>query len=218
MVRRLQVLNAMSATHDMMKAVVAAFAPVLKATGYRKQGARFREEVSPTVVRLVNIQSSQWNMGTEGQFTVNLGVYHRDLAALHDACPVVELPLVQHCVVQQRLGFLMPVGKDFWWSINSKTDLAALGSEVASAWEKYGKPWLDSNSTLEDARDFLMGRNWYFLAAMASLAMGKPDDAHHCLNKAIEDWPEGKKRLEAWRAIHLLQPPKASRRTARLRR
>ena len=68
----------MSATQEMMKVVVAAFAPTLKAAGYRKQGARFREEVSHTVVRLVNIQSSPWNMGSEGQFTVNLGVYHRD--------------------------------------------------------------------------------------------------------------------------------------------
>jgi hypothetical protein len=197
LVRQHQVLDAMSATHDMMKVVVAAFAPTLKAAGYRKQGARWREEASSTVVRLVNIQSSQWNMGTEGQFCVNLGVYHRDLAALHDACPVVESPLVQHCVVWQRLGFLMPVGKDYWWSFNSKTDLVALGSEVASAWEKYGEPWLDVNSALEGAREFLLARNWYFLAAMAGLAMGKPDDAHYWLDKSNELWPEGKERIEA---------------------
>jgi hypothetical protein len=205
----------MSATNDMMKVVVAAFAPALKAAGYRKQGARFRDEVSATVVRLVNIQSSQWNMGSEGRFCVNLGVYHRDLAALHDACPVVESPLVQDCVVQKRLGFLMPVSKDFWWSINDKTDLATLGSEVASAWEKFGKPWLDTNSTLEGAREFLLGRNWHFLAAMASLAMGQPDDAHHWLDKSNELWPEGRERIEAWRAAHLLKLPKASRRTSR---
>jgi hypothetical protein len=195
----------MSATHDMMKVVVAAFAPALKASGYRKQGTRFREDVSPTVVRLVNIQSSRWNIGSEGEFTVNLSVYHRDLAALHDTLPVVESPLVQHCVVQQRLGFLMPIGKDYWWKINDKTDLEALGSEVASAWEEYGKPWLHSNSTLEGARDSLLGQKWYFLAAMASLAMGKPDDAHHWLDKALEDWPAGKDRVEAWRARHLLR-------------
>ncbi|HTU92599.1 MAG TPA: DUF4304 domain-containing protein [Gemmataceae bacterium] len=206
-------LLGMSATQNMMKVVVAAFAPTLKAAGYRKQGARFREEVSPTVVRLVNIQSSPWNMGSEGHFCVNLGVYHRDLAALHDACPVVESPLVQHCIVQHRLGFLMPVGKDYWWSINDKTDLAALGSKVALTWEKYGKPWLDSNSTLEGAREFLLIRNWHFLAAMASLAMGKPDDAHYWLDKSNELWPEGRERIETWRANHLLQLPKSIRRT-----
>jgi Domain of unknown function (DUF4304) len=205
----------MSATPEMMKVVVAAFAPALKAAGYRKQAARFREDVSPTVIRLVNIQSSAWNMGSEGQFTVNLGVYHRGLAELHDACPVVESPLVQHCDVQQRLGCLMPVGRDYWWSIDSKTDLVALGSKVASAWEKYGKPWLDTHSTLEGARDFLLSMDSHFLAAMASLAMGKPDDAHHWLDKANEEWPEGSGRIEAWRAAHLLQLPQASRRTRR---
>jgi hypothetical protein len=205
----------MSATGDMMNVVVAAFAPTLKAAGYRKQGARFREDVSPTVVRLVNIESSQWNMGREGRFAVNLGVYHRDLAALHDACPPVEEPLVQHCLVQQRLGFLMPVGKDHWWSIDDKTDLMALGAEVASAWTKYGKPWLDANSKLEGARDFLVARNHHFLAAMASLAMGKPDDAHRWLDRSNEVWPEGRERIEAWRAAHLLQPTQVSRRTRR---
>jgi hypothetical protein len=191
----------MSATHDMMKVVVAAFAPTLKVAGYRKRGITFREEVSSTVVRLVNIQSSWWNTGDEGQFSVNLGVYHRDLAALHDGCPAVESPLVRHCIVQERLSLLMGLGKD--WSIDSKTDLVALGCDVASAWEKYGKPWLDSNSTLEGARAFLLSRNWHFLAAMASLAMGKVDDAHHWLDKSNEVWPEGKERIEAWRTSHL---------------
>lgn len=193
----------MSATNDMMKEVVAAFAPTLKKAGYRKQGANWREEVSSTVVRLVNIQSSPWNMGGEGQFCVNLGVYHRDLAALHDSSPVVESPLVRHCLIQQRLGFLMPIGKDHWWSINDETDLAALGSEVATDWETHGKPWLDAKSTLEGAREFLLSRKMYFLAAMTSLAMGKPDDAHHWLDKSNELWPQGKERIEAWRTAHL---------------
>lgn len=205
----------MSATQEMMKLVVDAFSPTLKAAGFRKRAATWREEVSPTVVRLVNIQSSEWNMGNNGRFCVNLGVYHRDLAALHDACPIVEAPLVQHCLVKQRPGFLMPVGKDYWWSINDNSDLAAVGSEVASAWEKYGKPWLDTNSTLEGAREFLLGRGWHFLAAMASLAMGKPDDAHHWLDKCNELSPEGQDRIEAWRSAHLVHLPKVSRRTSR---
>ena len=206
----------MSATHDMMKPVVATFAPTLKTAGYRKQGARFRQEVSPTVVRLVNIQSSQWNVGSDGEFTVNLGVYHRDLAALHDAMPVVDSPLVQHCIIQQRIGFLMPVGRDFWWPINPinpKTDLVALGAEVAAAWLKYGKPWLDAKSTLEGARDFLLEQKHYFLVAMASAAIGNTDDGHHWLDKAIEEWPSGKERLEAWRNVHLPAVARTRRRT-----
>src|SRR5262245_19891647 len=204
----------MSATNDMMKDVVAAFAPALKSAGYRKQGARFRHDTSPTVIQLVNIQNSQWNVGSEGEFTVNLGVYHRDLAALHDAMPVVESPLVQHCIVQQRIGHLMPVGRDFWWSINPKSDLTALGEEVAAAWVKYGKPWLEAKSTLEGAREHLLDQKHYFLVAMASCAMGKPDDARHWLDKTIEEWPEGKERIEAWRTAHLPPLTKGRRRTS----
>jgi len=199
----------------MMKGVVAAFAPTLKSAGYRKQGARFRQEVSATVIQLVNIESSRWNVGSEGEFTVNLGVYHRDLAALHDALPVVESPLVHDCIVQQRIGFVMPVGRDFWWSINPKTDLVALGAEVAAAWLKYGKPWLDAKSSLDGARDFLLEKKHYFLVAMASAAIGNQDDAHHWLDKAIKEWPSGKQRMEAWRSTHLTPLTEARRRTKR---
>lgn len=205
----------MSATRDMMKTVVAAFAPALKSFGYRKQGARFRNESSPTVVRLVNIQSSSWNSGSEGQFTINLGVYHRDLAALHDELPVVDLPLVQHCVVQERIGCLMPARRDVWWSIDQKTDLVALGEKFAANWIKYGNPWLEEKSTLDGARAYLLDQKHYFLVAMASLAIGKSDDAQHWLDKTIEDWPSGKDRVEAWRSTHLPQRALRQRRTMR---
>src|SRR5262245_66669560 len=110
----------MSATNDMMKDVVLAFAPALKSAGYRKQGARFRHDASPSVVRLVNIQSSQWNVGSEGEFTVNLGVYHRDLATLHDAMPVVEAPLVQHC--RQTANWVLDPGRKGLLVVNHSKD------------------------------------------------------------------------------------------------
>jgi hypothetical protein len=192
----------MSQTNEMMRKVVAAFAPTLKVAGYCKQGFRFRREVSVTATCLVNFQSSQWNMGDKGTFTVNLGVYHRDLAALHDVLPVRESPLVQHCAIQQRLGFLMPIARDFWWSIDSKTDLTGLGTEVALAWTKYGNPWLTLNSSLEGARDFLLGRKSYFLAAMASLAMGEREESERLLTKSLDDAPLLNDRIEAWRKLH----------------
>ena len=167
------------------------------------------------MIRLVNIQSSQWNIGSDGEFTLNLGVYHRDLAELHDAMPVVESPLVQQCIVQQRIGFLMPVGRDFWWSNNPKTDLTGLGEAVAAAWVRYGKPWLEAKSTLQGAREHLLEQKHYFLVAMASFAMGKPDEAHHWLDKTIDDWPSGKQRIEAWRSAHLTALPHARRQTKR---
>jgi len=205
----------MSTTREMMKTVVAAFAPALKSVGYRKQGARFWNESSPTVVRLVNIQSSSWNSGCEGQFTVNLGVYHRDLAALHDGMPVVNSPLVQHCVVQARIGRLMPARRDVWWSIDQKKDLVALGEKVATIWIKYGNPWLEARSTLDGAREHLLSMKDYFLVAMASLAMGNPDDAQLWLDKAVESNPLCKDHVDAWRSTYLHQTAVRQRRTKR---
>src|SRR5262245_49181129 len=128
-------------------------------------------------------------------------------------CPLLNRRLCS-TVVQQRIGFLIPVGRDFWWSITPKTDLTALGKEVAATWVKYGKPWLEAKSTLEGAREHLLDQKHYFLVAMASYAMGKPDDARHWLDKTIEEWPEGKERVEAWRSAHLPPLTKGRRRTS----
>jgi hypothetical protein len=194
----------MSAIRDKIaEAINSGFAPVLKAGGYRKKGFNFERVASPTVVRLVNVQCSQWNDATEGKFTVNLGVYHRDVAALHDALPVVESPLAKDCIVQERLGFLMPGHKDQWWRVDKRTDLTALGAKVASAWYKFGKPWLDLHSSLEEARRFLLRHNHFFLAAMASHAMGEKQETKRWLARAIQDWPGGKERIDAWRRSHL---------------
>jgi hypothetical protein len=194
----------MSAIREkIVEAVTSGFAPVLKAAGYRKKGFNYHQEVSPTVVRLVNVQCSQWNDEFEGRFTVNLGVYHRDLAALHDALPVVASPLVKDCVVQERLGFLLPAHRDHWWSVDSRTDRTALGERVARDWSKYGRPWLDLHSSLEEARRFLVAHNHFFLAAMASHALGQSRDAERWLARALEDWPDGNERIDAWRRSHV---------------
>jgi hypothetical protein len=193
----------MSSTANIMKAAIAVFAEALKSEGYQRNGQLFREAVSPTVVKLVEIQKSQWNNASDAKFTINLGVYHRDLAALHDAAPVVASPGVRHCAIQQRIGALMPGRRDVWWSIKHTTDPAELGEKLVSAWTGYGKPWLKTVSTLRGAQRHFLAEEAYFLAAMASLAMGRPKDAERWLDRAIEDWPEARNRFEAWRSKHL---------------
>jgi hypothetical protein len=197
------VLEMSEIRNKIREAVNSGFAPLLKSAGYRKNGFNFRQDVTPSVFRLVNVQCSQWDTQTKGEFTVNLGVYHSDLAALHPMLPVTDSPLVKDCVVQERLGFLMPRGKDFWWTIRPDSDAKALGTRVAAAWNKYGRPWLELNSSLPEARKFLLGRNHFFLAAMASHALGQKSETLRWLSKAIEDWPEGEERIEAWRRRHL---------------
>jgi hypothetical protein len=189
----------------MMKTVVAAFSPAMKSAGYRKQGARFWNEPSPTVVRLVNLQSSSWNSGCEGTFTVNLGVYHRDVAAFHDGITVKSSPLVQNCIIQTRIGRLMPEPRDVWWSFDSHTDLVALGKEVASIWVEYGKPWLEARSSLDGARVHFLQENENLFLAMVSLAMGNTAEAEVWLDKAVDQNPFCKDYVNSWRCAHLHQ-------------
>jgi hypothetical protein len=175
----------------------------LKASGYRRTGLNFSQEATPTAVRLLNLQLSRWNAARNGELTINLGVYHRDLAALHDSMSVCETPLTADCVVQQRIVFLMPVKRDFWWKVDEQTDVDALGSKTAFAWSEYAKPWLDAHTSLSQARDFLVSQDHFMLAAMASLALGQRANAEKWLAVALKNWPEGAQRLEAWWKKHL---------------
>jgi hypothetical protein len=194
----------MSAIHEKIGAVVSCgLAQALKSAGYRKKGFNFGQDVSTTVVRLVNVQASQWNTAREGEFTINLGVYHRDLAELHDILPPVKSPKVYDCVIQQRIGLIMPERLDHWWSITRSTNIAALGAEVAEVWYEYGKPWLELHCSLKQAREFLITHNHFFLAAMASLALGQKREARQWVTRASVEWPGGADRIRAWRDHHL---------------
>jgi hypothetical protein len=194
----------MSESKDRITEVVKrGLGPALKVAGYRKKGFHFRQEISPIVTRLVTVSCSPWNSAAAGQFTLDLGVYHRDIAALHDAMPVVNSPTAIDCVIRQRIGFVMPVGRDYWWQVSDKTDFSTLGTKVASAWINYGNPWLESHSSLREGRRFLAAQNHFFLAAMASVALGEPAEAHRWLDRAVRDWPGGADRIETWRRTHL---------------
>lgn len=186
-------------------------APVLKSQGYRKDRRTFRRrEVQGT--RVVNVQGSQWNAEDEGRFTVNLGVYFPTVVPFLDWMRETERPTEGDCVVNERIGFVMPARLDHWWAVTSETDLSALAREVREAWEQFGAPWLDAHADLEAARTLAMHKNLPYWAAAVSLALNDQASARAHLAEALAA-ASGKANLTAqlrdWGRRHGINPEAA---------
>lgn len=103
-----------------MTGVVARLAPGLKADGFRRFGATFNRVAEPGLVHVVGFQAGKWG----DEFTVNLGVYVREIDDLFDSVwggskagvPGVDGPVKEHeCWLRGRLGGIRRGGGDIWW-------------------------------------------------------------------------------------------------------
>jgi len=180
--------------------VRTGLAPVLKKAGYRKTARTFRKS-SESSTRVTNLQASWTNNGSEGRFTLNLGVYFPEAARIHGLLRVTDEPVESDCVVSQRIGFLMPGGRDHWWEVTELTDLDALAAQVAEAWERYGHAWLDEHTDIEKARAFMLRRGMPFWGAIFSLVMSNRADAAAYFDQARHEAtgrPELQETLRIW--------------------
>jgi hypothetical protein len=166
--------------------VELGLAPRLKRAGYRKSGRTFRHIAGPAT-KVTNLQGSWTNQGSEGRFTINLGVYFPEAARLHGLFPVTQQPLESHCVVHARIGSLMPVHRDFWWKVTDGSSLTDLSLEVGEAWERYGKPWLDEHTDVLKARDFMQRLGMPFWSAIFSIIAGDRAGASTFLEQALHE-------------------------------
>jgi len=135
----------MSASVSPKESVLAALREVLKAPGFKKRGAVFHR-ASMDVVHLVGLQSSASSTIHATKVTVNLAVWCKRLAD-----PGVE-PSVMTAHWRCRLGELMPLHSDAWWSLPGKGAAALAENEITSALKAYGIPALDA---LQDCASLL---------------------------------------------------------------
>ena len=176
----------------------------LKADGYRKSGRTFYlADDSRTAV--VNVQGSKSNLGDEGTFTVNLGVYFPDVAQITNAIPFTgRFPREYNCTIRKRVGKLMSDGNDFWWSVNSDRGVDPLAKDVGDAWSEHGKLWIDRISDLEAAHAELLNQQMFFIAAGVSLLRGRRDEAVELVRQAESRQPRAAGRIQEWARQHEL--------------
>jgi hypothetical protein len=182
-------------------------APALKEEGYKKKGRNFLI-VSKEVIRVVNVQASQWNVGNSGRFTLNLGIHLPRIAKFTGNEINGQFPKEYECTVRKRIGRLMPQGKDHWWEIGEDTDALSLSLEVADVWKKLGSAWINQPWDRFDFLEKNLAKEGNDQAAIAAHLLQKNmKGAKEVLKKAVAEYRQlrqenAERWIREWAAEH----------------
>ena len=178
-------------------------APLLKKEGFKKTGHNFYRELSNRT-EVLNIQASRWNEKSEGEFTVNLGVYFPEIAHITEAIPFKGMPKEYNCTVNKRIGHLLENGCDHWWKISPSANLNHLAEDLTQKVKKYGLPWLEKMADLNILKEELKNNNRAFVASGVALLLNSKQDALNYLQLAYKQQPLASENIKAWGIKHEL--------------
>lgn len=177
---------------EIIKLGIADF---LKIHGFKKTG-RTWHLIKDDNWLIVNLQASTTNMGGEGKFTINVGVYVPAIVALDGQLPANGKPKEYDSTIRKRLGSLFS-GQDYWWEVDSTSDLFLISSDVVEKLNCYGLPWLQTHSNIAAISEALKDNPSLVSICAALLADGK-EEASKRIQRAITERPSAKTRLHSW--------------------
>ncbi|MCI0363173.1 MAG: DUF4304 domain-containing protein [Phycisphaerales bacterium] len=94
--------------------------------------------------QVINVQMSQWGTANSGEFTINLSVVWPWFHERFTGSSMPRNPASGKCVIYQRIGFVMPEKRDYWWPVRSVTNPDELATEISRVIEGHALPFLDT--------------------------------------------------------------------------
>ena len=161
---------------DVIKSIVAStMTPELKAHDYRKSAFTWRKSVGD-VVKVVNVQLSQFNQLHESQFTINLGIYHEQFHK-ERGLPQPRRDIKEYdCDVRTRIGRLIG-NTDYWWVVAFNKDNDKVRDGVQYNFLNHALPWIEGFGGLSDMYEWFAENRRYFDAAVAARLLGRDNVA-----------------------------------------
>ena len=123
-----------SITQEAIREASSATAKRLAAAGFKRKGFHLHRKANE-LFHAIQFQASRWGSTAEGQFTVNLIVTSPDLYETWIGSSFPVNPASALFPIQRRIGSLMPQRNDYWWTVDSDTDISSLATEVADTIE-----------------------------------------------------------------------------------
>lgn len=155
---------------------------VLKAKGFKKTANTWiRKDEWP---KLINLQLSQWNSAREANFTINLGVFIPELHTVSESYPVKGNLKELDCGIRSRIGTLLPLRKDKWWTVGMEDDSNRLFDEVCADLVSVGLPWLENLKDFLVVAEELKSQKQWFMAGLAYKLAGDDCLATELMTKA----------------------------------
>ncbi len=171
----------------------AGLAPALRAEGFRKDGRTFRR-VRDECIQVVSLQSSRSSTAEEVRFTMNVGVYFRQVRAMLEGCggPGRRGPSESDCTLRAQIGSFSPGLAGAWWTAtrgSAPEVLRALGDEILGAYQQQARPWLDRVSDLRAALDEAERKGDLRTAAAICLVLGDEAAARRNAERLVREQP-----------------------------
>ena len=133
-------------------------AVALRPYGFRRRGQTFYRRTDGNW-GLINLQKSTSSTRHLVRFTINVGIFSERIGSPYRA-PSGGPPSIWICHYHERIGFLLPVRQDHWWSIGPTTHVDALGDEIERHVIQVAVPEIDRYISDEALRDlWLSGRS-----------------------------------------------------------
>lgn len=141
--------------------ILNGVAPALKAHGFQRRQRRFTKPLGKCTW-VAEVKSGPYNQGSQGRFSVEIGVFHplwheqlQALPRLRHQEPLSDPPRIWHCQVREDLGLLAT--RNTWWPIDDSTNLEATSAAVAQAVAGFALPWFKAMSSLPAAVSSIAG-------------------------------------------------------------
>jgi hypothetical protein len=142
------------ATSEFAKAVdsiQSSLRPLLKERGFKVRGRSFNCTTEDGLTQVVNFQMGQSDPpGTtyipglrenlHGLFTINLGVYIPEVAAVHGGGIAKSWVQDYQCSIRDRLGHISGSEKDIWWQARVDPEIV---HDLQTCLVNYGFPFLN---------------------------------------------------------------------------
>lgn len=131
---------------DTLATAVKAVAPMLRERSFRRQRLTFNREPEPGLVQVLAFQlGEQHPSDLRGRFTVNLGLWFDEVAALDSWRARKRFVHASAALLRQRVGFLLERPADTWWRVDVPAEL--LATLVRELVVDHALPFLDRLSS-----------------------------------------------------------------------
>lgn len=108
-------------------------ADFLKENDFKKRGNHFFKR-NGAIGCCLNIQNDKWNNREIIKFTLNIGIFTDSFWLEYENSKhtgtVPSFPKEYECAIRERIGKLLPVKEDKWYSITSGTDVVKRWGEI----------------------------------------------------------------------------------------
>lgn len=195
-----------SAANAMIERIIRRYVhPVLKDHGFVRKGRIWNRLGTGDVGQTVDIQTSQWNHGSDGSFTINVGVFIPYIYSIYLAPATSTLIGPTPSTISLRIGALRDGGSllgeregyDIWWDVGTDIDPDEVGRTVRDILLTRALPFLDKFTAPQDVVTFIRAHPnlniqvWQECMHSAILLhnLGEPDRAQSILEQVAREHP-----------------------------